>query len=469
MKKISSIFLAICLLFVSTPALADHDTIPQEFDPGFIISDADLFATGTMSVEAIQAFLNEQPGLLKDHVEPDIDGLMKTAAMIIHDAAQRRSINPKALIVLLQKEQSLITDNTPKDTQFHWATGYAVCDDCDVDHPFVQKFKGFAKQVDSAAEFLQYVPVNLQDFHFTYGETYSIDGQDVLIQNSATAALYNYTPHIHGNLLFYKIWQKWFATSLTYPSGTLLQAFGSPGVWLIKDGKKHAFHNISSLTSRYSLNQIIQVPPAVLEAYSEGPYIAYPESSLLRVASGEKYLLINNQLRLITDQATFMQLGFFEDEIEDVAESALAFFEEGTPITVASLEPIGALVQDPNSFGIFFVQDGVKYPLIAPELLSLNYPSLIARKGTVEELERYVKGAPVKLKDGLLVKSANSPSVYVIANGMKHEIDSEETFNALGYKWTMIQTVSEGLLALHVNGEVLSVLPQTLAATDIAE
>jgi len=458
MKHFIPLLLTISLLFSPLQALADHDTVPDGYDPGFIISDADLFATGTMKVEEIQAFLEEQKGLLKTHIEADIDGHIKTAAMIIHDAAERRQINPKALIVMLQKEQSLITDDTPKETQFHWATGYAVCDDCDVDHPFVQKFKGFAKQVDSAAEFLQYVPVNLDDFHFNYGETYVINDQEVYIQNSATAALYNYTPHLHGNLLFYKLWQKWFATSLNYPSGTLLQAIGSPGVWLIKDGKKHAFHNIASLTSRYSLDQIIQVAPKVLESYPEGPYIAYPESSLLRIPSGKIYLLINNELRLISDEPTLMHLGFFEDEIEDVQEAELAFFTEGTPITVASLEPMGALIQDPISYGIYFVQDGVKYPLIAPELLSLNYPTLIARPGTTEQLNRYVKGPPVKLKDGLLVKAPDSPSVYVIANGNKHEIDSEETFNALGYKWTMIQTVSQSVLNLHENGEMLSVL-----------
>lgn len=280
MKYLTTLFLGISLLFSSLPVSAHHDTILENFDPGFIISDADLYRTGTMTVEQIQAFLDEHYGVLKTHVEADIDGHIKTAAMIIHDAAERHSVNPQALIVLLQKEQGLITDDTPKETQLHWATGYAVCDDCDVNHPFVQRFKGFAKQVDSAAEFMLEVPKRLEDFHFNFGETYTINGEEVYIQNAATAMMYNYTPHIQGNRIFYQLWNSWFASSISYPSGSLIQAFGDPGVWLIRDGVKHPFHNIASLTSRYSLDQIIQVPASVLDDYPTGAPIAYPESTL---------------------------------------------------------------------------------------------------------------------------------------------------------------------------------------------
>jgi hypothetical protein len=228
-------------------------------------------------------------------------------------------------------------------------------------------------------------------------------------------------------------------------------------VWLIKDGKKHPFKNLVSLTSRYRTSQIIQVPGSVLSQYPEGAPIAYPESSLLRTEDEKVYLLINDELRLIFDQETMRHLGFLEDEIVNVSASELAFFPKGEVITMASLDPLGALVQDPNTYGIYYVKNGIKYPLVAPELLTLNFPNLRVRKGTVEELERYLKGAPVLLKDGLLVKSPESPAVYVIANGKKHEIDSEYTFNSLGYSWTNIQTVTQGLLDLHGDGETLSV------------
>ena len=48
----------------------------------------------------------------------------ETAAHIIYQAAQDYKINPQVLIVLLQKEQGLITDSWPNSRQYRSETGY---------------------------------------------------------------------------------------------------------------------------------------------------------------------------------------------------------------------------------------------------------------------------------------------------------------------------------------------------------
>ncbi len=452
MKKIPLYFLVISLVFpFASPARA------FTYDPGLIIQDADLFAYGSMNVEEIQDFLDEHSGVLKNYFDIDIDGHLKTAAMIIHDAALRNRVNPRYLLVLLQKEQGLITDPEPYDTQISWATGYALCDSCSPEHPIVMKFKGFSKQLDHAAARTRYFVENIDQFYYKPGATYTINGQEVFIKNSSTAALYNYTPHIQGNKLFARLWDSWFGTLLSYPDGSLLQAYGEPGVWLLRNGVRHPFTSLSALTTRYNKENIIQVPLQALEQYPTGSPIAYPEQSILRLANGQVYLLVDNERRLIADDFVFRQLGYTEDEVVDVTPAELDFFKEGAPITSASLEPLGSLIQDPETYGIYFVKNGVKSPLVAPELLTLNFPNLRVRKGTVEELSRYTKGAPVMLKDGYLVKSPSDPTVYVISNGKKHPIDSEYTFNSLGYKWDRIQTISDQLLILHQTGDMITV------------
>ena len=50
----------------------------------------------------------------------------ESAAHIIWRAAQDYSINPQVLIVLLEKEQSLVTDPWPNHRQYAKATGFAV-------------------------------------------------------------------------------------------------------------------------------------------------------------------------------------------------------------------------------------------------------------------------------------------------------------------------------------------------------
>ncbi len=442
------------------PSVAPLRVSASVFDPGLIISEQELFNQSTMSVEDIQRFLDNHEGVLKNHVDVDVDGLLKTAAMIIADASARHSINPQYLLVLLQKEQGLISDPEPKDTQIAWATGYAACDTCDVNHPVIVKFKGFPKQVDRAAWRTRYFIEHPDEFFYKPGQTYQISGEQVLLKNPATAALYNYTPHINGNRILWKLFISWFRPT-THPDGSLLQPVGEPGVWLIQQGQRHPFTNSTAFTSRYKDSQIIAVDQNALEQYPIGAPISHPEFALIKTADGKTYLLVGKEKRLISNAAAFRLLGFSADEVEDGTEASLAYFAEGSPITEATTQPLGALLQDPQSYGVYYVLDGVKYPLTAPELLSLNFPQLRVRKATAEELDRYAKGAPVLLQDGLIVKAPQDPRVYVIANGKKLPIYSEYSFNSLGYQWKNISTVSQALLDLHPTGDLLRVEPLT--------
>lgn len=462
MKRSIPTLILVALILAQTPLFPVQQAMAGVFDPGLVLTEQDLFNSNTMTSEAIQTFLDGHTGVLKSHVGTDVDGLLKTAAMMIHDAAARYGINPQYLLTLLQKEQGLITNPTPKVTQIDWATGYAACDSCDVDHPGLQKYKGFANQIDRAAWRTRYFYDNPSEFVYQSNATYVINGQEVFIKNQATAVLYNYTPHISGNRLFWKIYENWFRP-LTHPEGSLLQGYEEPGIWLIgANNTRHAFKSKAALTSRYSIENVIAVDPRSLEQYAIGPAIPFAEYALVLHPNGKVYLLAGKEKRWIEDEATFKALGFTWDEVEIAAtEQDLAFFSDGEPVNASTAQPFGALIQDPESFGIYFVIDGMKYPLVAPELLTLNFSNMRVRKAAEGELERYEKGAPVLLRDGLLVKSASDPRVYVIANGKKLPIFSEATFNALGYQWNNIQAVSDGLLTMHETGDLIRVEPLT--------
>ncbi|MEN9378840.1 MAG: hypothetical protein RJB15_518, partial [Pseudomonadota bacterium] len=56
----------------------------------------------------------------------------------------------------LQKEQSLVTDDTPTQKQLDWAAGYGVCDACSMNDPSLQRFRGFAIQTRRAAGIMRY-------------------------------------------------------------------------------------------------------------------------------------------------------------------------------------------------------------------------------------------------------------------------------------------------------------------------
>lgn len=123
----------------------------------------------------------------------------QSAAEIIYGVSQSCGINPKVLIVLLQKEQGLITDNWPWSSQYAKATGYACPDTAACN----TQYAGYFNQVYSAArQFKRYAKSPLsynyiagRNNYIAYSPTASCGGTSVYIQNQATASLYNYTPY----------------------------------------------------------------------------------------------------------------------------------------------------------------------------------------------------------------------------------------------------------------------------------
>ncbi len=223
-KKLSiGLKTTICTIFmfiVGTYFFANK-TDSQEYDPDFakgrIISDFQMFDYNSMNVSQIQNFLVSKNSYLATYVSPDYQGAMKTASEIIYEAAQRYQVNPKYILVTLQKEQGLIQMQSPTQKRLDWAAGYAVCDSCSMDDPKIQKYKGFGKQMDNTAGAMRFYfdKNSIYDFIKKAGRSYTIDGGQIIFETQATANLYTYTPHVHGNYTFWLIWQRYFGDPLS--------------------------------------------------------------------------------------------------------------------------------------------------------------------------------------------------------------------------------------------------------------
>jgi len=255
----------------------------NEFVAGRIIDDAVFFNPNTMNTGDIQAVLNakvpvcdtngtqpktagssqtraqwaaanNQPQppyiCLKDYSQSiqgsSVDAYCggrigadtKSAAQIIYDVSQACGVNPKVLIVLLQKEQSLVTDDWPWPIQYRSATGYGCPDTAPCD----EQYYGFFNQVYNAArQFQRYVKqsslfdfVSGQTANIQYNPNASCGSSSVFLQNQATAGLYNYTPYqpnatalsniygsqtdgcsAYGNRNFWRLYIDWFGSPLS--------------------------------------------------------------------------------------------------------------------------------------------------------------------------------------------------------------------------------------------------------------
>ncbi len=423
------------------------------FNPNYILSDAELTDSQAMDRNQIQAFLER--GTLADYRTEDWEGRTRDAADIIWRAAQQNGINPRFLLVLLQKEQSLVEDPHPTTKQYDWATGYGVCDDCSMTDAGVSRWQGFGKQVNSAS--LQFIEGYLADIEAygvtagTYGPniTITIDDTEVTPYNAATAAMYAYTPHLHGNSNFVTIWDAWFGKE--YPTGTLLQAAGEDGVWRIEHGYRRPISSESALTSRYNKDLIIVVASTILEQYPVGDEIALANYSLVKDENERIYLLVDDTMRHIESMEAFRSIGFSEAEIIDITAREVATYTEGSPITTSTQDPSGRIVKTASG-ATFLLRDGTRQQILDSAILKAHYPNATVDVASPGEIEQYSEGTFLKLPDGTLVRSMENPTVYVVADGLRHAIDSEQTFNDYGYAWENIIFVSDDVLNLHKIG-----------------
>ncbi len=444
-----------------------------DFNPNYIISDDEMVDYTSMSIEQVRDFVADKGGVLDTYIDPTT----KLAAYyVIWQAAQANKINPKFLLTLLQKEQSLVTDNDPSNNQLNWAMGYScyggVC---------LDKYKGFSQQVNAAAhKFREYLDdLNIRDKYVdNYNCTFTKwcvgqpkttqDQQDIIPQTKATAALYTYNPYqgntvvdgykIGANYNFWKIWNNWFEVTTFRPNGTLLKAHDSDTVYLIKNNEKRPFATFTSLISRYDPKNIIIVSQAELDEFVTGNEIKFAQYSILMDPDLNIYLLADEKLRHIVSNDVFRTLGYNPEEIIEITDNDLITFDLGEDLTMESIYPTGALIQDATTGGIYYVKNGIKYPIVSPEILKENYPNQTVRKGHTEELSQYPKGAPVKFKDGTLIKAKNDNKVYVISEGKKYHIKDEASFSTRGYNWTYIVETSEEAVNIHPTSLTLNAL-----------
>lgn len=253
--------------FASTSALVIQNQTAKAapitgFNAGLIIDDSVFTNRNSMSLNQIQAFLESkvphcdtdgtqqsefgggtraQYGTSKNNPPPFVclknyvEG-GKGSAQIIYDTAQEFTINPQVLIVLLQKEQGLVTDTWPLNVQYRSATGYGCPDTAACD----SQYFGLTNQLRWAARMFRAILNNSPTWYTAYvlGNNYirwspnsACGGSTVNIQNRSTQAMYNYTPYqpnqaalnagmgtgdscsAYGNRNFYAYFTSWFGST----------------------------------------------------------------------------------------------------------------------------------------------------------------------------------------------------------------------------------------------------------------
>lgn len=441
----------------------------ESFDPNLVLDDQDIFEIGTMNLDDIQLFLRVKGPLGRLRLA-DIDGVEKSPAEIIWRVANAYKINPKYLMALLQKEQSLVEGPPPTQRRLDWATGYGVCDDCSKDDPRIQDFKGFASQLEWAAKqhrekyFIQILTKGATIAGQAPGKTVTIDGRRVTPANNATAMLYSYTPHIHGNQNLWAIWQRWYA--LSFPEGAIVRGKSSNTVYLLRLGQKRPITSTAVVTSLIDASKIVTVEDTKLSSYRLGTAITFPNYSLVST-NNNTYLLVGTKKRLISRNA-FARFGFNEDEVIEATTGELLSYEDGPDITSKTTYPTGLLVKDPKG-AYWYIESNVRRPIPDKTFLGLYFKQRLAKTWTQKQLDTVPLGSPYQLQDGELVQSKGNTAVYVIENGQRRAFLSGTDFEELGYAWKNVILLPAKLLTNYPLGAPVDPHPSTQALLETLE
>lgn len=459
-----SLSLILGLLLLAIPS---SSALAFSFDKNTLISDLELNNWKYMSVKGVQNFLDEKGSGLADYTTTDVDGKDRTAAQIIKRASKRYQLNPMLFLVMAQKESSAITRSTRTDFIENWTLGFGCFPNC----ASAESYRGLANQVDSAG--YQFRHGYLADLD-AKGHTISgwgpgltkttSDGIDVTPTNDATAALYTYNPWVGAygggdsrygaNSAFQKLWQEWNPATVRYPNGSLLQIGGV--VYLIENGQKRAFTSYAALVSNYNPEDIIIVPSLVGEQYKNGPQISFPNYSILRTPNGTVYLFVDGGLRGFSSAEALRQTGINPEEIRDVKKKELKNLPEDDPITADTEYPTGALLQNSKTGAVVYISpEGTRHPIWDRTVMENRFPDKAIRSATPAHIKQFKLKKPLKLADGTLVRSPESSSIYVIANGRKRPFKSAKVFETYGYKWDNVIVVPQKVLDLHSDGSFI--------------
>ena len=308
------------------------------FNPGLIISDSVFYDFGTMNVKEIQRFLDanvgscttdtSRPGCLAEYrlstpgatgSEGRCESLPAkndiSAAELIYDVARACGINPRVILVKLQKEQSLITLGDPDPRRYEFALGM----DCpDTPTGCSAASAGFFWQLYKGVGQLRYYSNPAGPFTWLqpgktitrqYNPKSSCGSQSFVLENYATAALYYYTPYVpnqsaldnlygfgdscgaYGNRNFWRYYSDWFGSPVG--GGFLLKSSESE-TYFIVDEVKYLIDDPELIKSLAPLGPLGTISKAYLDSFTTAGNL----TPLVRNGTTDRYFFVDNGARL---------------------------------------------------------------------------------------------------------------------------------------------------------------------------
>lgn len=454
MKKIASIILLLASVNLFPVAVYAQDQVDPAFNPGLLVPDEAFSDVGTFGSPAgIQKFLelrnsplaNTAPDFLINLKEPDtltkvgledpqpnLDRL-RTAAELIYDASVSKGLNPQILLVMLQKEQSLITGTFNSPDSLLRALDRAVGFGCPDYEGCGDIFLGFYRQLfgtfdSSGSRWLGAAASLMKSFRYEVGgvrvgrgpmvdasnqvfgrpvvrtarrgDTVIIDNiqnsfagvastQSVTFGNFATPALYRYTPHVfNGNYNFWRFYTQWFR----YPNGTVIQKVGDTQLYVIDNGTKRLFSPFVATQRKISTTNIVQVSQTEFDTYLTDKPMPPLDGTLIKGDVNASVFLVQDTKKRPISYPVFIQRKYSFAQVVTVPQAEVDSFDQGGFVTPVN----GTLVRGETDPTVYLIDSELRRPI--------SYEIFVARKFSFKNL--------MTLSDQEVTSLPSGPFVY---------------------------------------------------------
>lgn len=450
--RITRRILVFIFLFVCVASFGFSSEVKAAaFDQNNIIDNSIFDNNQTMSANDIQNFLSGFPNsCLKNYLAPyPTDyftyGSNVSAATVIRRAADLWGINPQVILTTLEKEESLVSGNSGcAGWQYQSAMGMGCPDSGACPSP---AYAGFSQQVTKGSWQLMFNreraegnmnwdndgSVNYPGFFTTgtyaryaggpttYYDGYAtIDGASVYMGNGATASLYTYTPHFHGNQLFNTIFNSWFGTT----HGTfLLQSPASPAVYLQSGNTRYGVPSYETLRA-YGFGNIKVTP--VSDQYMQSLTNGGTLGTTFTVEGSNAVYLADNGYRFGFATVTQCANWGFPNCLNTTSSKTLS------PSIFNQLHNGGDMKSLMlNGSTVYLMQDGKKRPFLSGTAMTengFNNSSITPITNSNNLQQPYGYSIP---ENNSFVSFKASPVIYIYASGAFYPINSYAVFQSI--------------------------------------
>lgn len=203
-----------------------------------------------------------------------------------------------------------------------------------------------------------------------------------------------------------------FETGAQLPpkDGTTIKAKSSPAIYLTQNGKVKLF---SALTyGQYKNPKPVIVEDSELSSYAKEGFVAPKDGTLIKANSGQAVYLSQSGLKLPLTGELFKNRGFSIKNINVVSKEELEGLETGDFATPKdrTFFAIGS-----KSGPIYIFKEGAKHTISSFVAKQRGItPDYIFGKS---EAEAWSDGIAIPPKDGTVVKSSSSATVYLVSKG----------------------------------------------------